>query len=246
LLILPANELLRPQVVIGDTTPRRTTYPIGTPATDWRRGGRGWVGTFGNETKLDPARCYPAPAVVRSGTVELPAIDVFALLPGRNGDLESAEVRELFNNGDSAAVLVKTSVRGRELQDLFCWRGTRERETYGYFPSGSGAWMRIVDGQLKRLTVIRGRHVDVRLAGWEVDCRFSEDFEGYLEFNGSEWQIYADLALPRKTELLRMSVRSPDGHARLYRLGQRGRLLAADGTPTRYLSPGERYTIRVR
>ena len=51
--VASVSDGLTPTIVIGDTSSQKTTYAIGYPQhVDWKFAGRGWVGTFGNETKI--------------------------------------------------------------------------------------------------------------------------------------------------------------------------------------------------
>jgi hypothetical protein len=81
-----AGDPLVPSIVVGDTASSNTTYLLQYwKWVDWVPGGRGWVGTFGNESKRDATRTYPAPAVVFSGTAELPHYSLRILSPSVDG-----------------------------------------------------------------------------------------------------------------------------------------------------------------
>jgi hypothetical protein len=76
---------LEPEVLLGDTTYPGTTFLLQYPTfVDWTPGGRGWVGTFGNESKRNPTKTHEAPALVYSGEVTLPYYGVRVLSPSED------------------------------------------------------------------------------------------------------------------------------------------------------------------
>jgi hypothetical protein len=99
------DDGLEPAVVIGDTTYPNTTY-LNQYWTwvDWTPGGRGWVGTFGNESPHNPTQTHPAPALLYSGTVDLPHYSVKVLSPSVDGTEQPVGVRWLTRDSDHIQV----------------------------------------------------------------------------------------------------------------------------------------------
>jgi hypothetical protein len=83
--IRAGDDDLKPEIAIGDTAFPGTTFLLQYPTfVDWVLGGRGWVGTFGNESKRNPIQTYEAPALVYRGEVTLPYYSVRVLSPSKD------------------------------------------------------------------------------------------------------------------------------------------------------------------
>jgi hypothetical protein len=102
------DDGLRANVVIGDTTFPGTTFLLQYPTfVDWTLAGRGWVGTFGNESSRNPTTTYPAPALVYSGDVTLPHYSVRVLSPSKNKVPDPATIEWLIREEDHFSVLIE-------------------------------------------------------------------------------------------------------------------------------------------
>jgi hypothetical protein len=100
-VVTAPGDGLVPSVVEGDTVRPPTTYLLQYwEWVDWVPGGRGWVGTFGNESPYDATATYPAPALLYSGQVSLPHYSLRVLSPSEEGNANPATVEWIENDAE--------------------------------------------------------------------------------------------------------------------------------------------------
>ena len=185
------DSVLQPQTVLADTVFPGTTYPIQYPGfVDWTFGGRGWVGYFGNLTPQNPTRNIPAPAVVFSGTVDLPYHSLQALSPSAKHVKRSLELTPLVQTDEH--ILVKIQHEGQNVTDYFAWFPAPRPDAHVPLADDQGYWVRYEDGQLTEVNFMNIQQIHLALDEGEMELRFSEAAEGFMKRAGDTWTVYLD------------------------------------------------------
>jgi hypothetical protein len=197
---------LAPQVVIGDTTFPGTTFLIQYPTfVDWTLGGRGWVGTFGNESPLDPVRSYPAPALLRAGTVQLPFRSVAVMTPSIDRKARKAQVEVLDNTPGGFTLRISSD---SSTVDCFHWAPSPWQNHLKKLPKDSGWWSRTVDDHITRVIVMNEDSVSVTSPSETLTLSFDGPFEGVLDRDGDTWIVKPDSYNAVPPKLVRFEMRS--------------------------------------
>ncbi len=152
LILLSAPGDLSPKVIIGDTTFPGTTFPMPNNNIDWKNGGRGWVGTFGNHSKYDPNHCYPAPALLFSGKVDLPYYSVRVFSPSKNKQPEPVSVKWLEKAKSHFMVEINHENKTNgDVRDYFEWYPSDMPKPYQKTVYEKGDWIRTKDGNISEV-----------------------------------------------------------------------------------------------
>ena len=206
-------DRLQPEVLIGDTLFPGTTFLVQYPAfVDWQPGGRGWVGSFGNLSPLNPVRSHPAPALLRSGTVAFPFKTATVLTPSVEKVARQAEVRVVEDVGKRFAIEVIVD----SLQvDRFSWRLAEWPDHSQKIADDSGWWARTIKGKVAGIIVLNETLVEIESNDEVIRVEFDDPFEGYLERTDAGWTITPDSYNPAPPTLLVFTVES-DGFLTAY------------------------------
>ncbi len=203
LAVVCADCELQPTVVTGDTVFPGTRYPLGVPWVDWQRGGRGWIGAFGLASPLDATRCYPAPAVVWRGNVELPHLSVYLLVPSHGGRFPAkSRLRWLVQEPDSAVLEVRASPG---VVDWFGWCRPEGEETSQRRVFSRSFWVRLVGGRPVEAVLLNRRFLSLETAGGTLEVGFSSAVSATLVREGKRWSVRLDVAPHNSARLLRLS-----------------------------------------
>ncbi len=198
------GEGLQADVLIGDTHHPGTTFLVQYPTfVDWKPSGRGWVGTFGNLTPLDPVRNYPAPALLKSGIVELPFKSVTVLTPSIRKQARDAQIRIVEDNGNQFRLEITTD---SDHVDQFYWRLADWPDHSQKIPDDSGWWSRSVEGTLNRIIVSNKRTIHVESNGETIAIEFDAPFEGRIDRTSNTWTLTPDAYNPVAPKLLTFTV----------------------------------------
>jgi hypothetical protein len=207
------NEL-EPAVVIGDTEFPGSTFLTQYPGfVDWIPGGRGWVGMFGNESSLDAVRTYPAPALLKSGTVELPFKSAMILTPSIDKVSRSATARIIDESSDSFTIEVITD---SSFVDRFTWKPAAWRDRSEKISDDSGWWARSNDDGVSRIIVTNADSVVIESDLEKIQLTFDAPFEGQLHRTDDGWMITPDDYNAVPPVLLSFTV-TTDGKVESYR-----------------------------
>ncbi len=203
LAVICADPALEPEVVVGDTVFPGTRYPLGVPWVDWRRGGRGWVGTFGLASPLDASRCYPAPAVVWKGEVTLPHLTAYLLVPTRNGRFAADPgVHWLVQRPDSAVLEIRTSSKA---VDWLGWCPPGREETSRHRVFSRLFWVRFDGLKPTEVVLLNRRSLSLETAGGALEVAFSSAVSATLVRQPGGWIVRLDVAPHNRAGLLRLS-----------------------------------------
>ncbi len=218
-----SSEVLESAVVVGDTTAQASTFLFQYPTfVDWVRGGRGWVGTFGNASSRDATTSWPAPALVRTGAVSLPFFDVQVMVPSIDGSGRAASVRWLEHpketNGQRFSLSI-THADGPE--DVLVWETTSWRPS-APLEDDRALWYRVDTGRLHEIIVMNKREIEiVNTVGnrsEEFVLRFSAEFEGVVRLTpDGGWQVFGDEIMRSSPVQLESFVHTVDGVRTRYR-----------------------------
>ena len=203
-----ANGRMNSVVVVGDTLPQPSTFLYQYPTfVDWTRGGRGWVGSFGNETPHDPTRTYPAPALVRSGSVDFPFYDVHVMTPSKGGLLKTPRVSwlvapEATNDGHLRLQIDHDA----GVVDVLDWRPSRWTSPTQPLKDDSGFWYRAKDGEIVEVMIMNTANVLALTDDESLSIRFDGPFEGVVRRrDDGSWSLFPDTylkAVPRVEEFV--------------------------------------------
>ena len=206
---------LQAEVITGDPHFPGTTFFRQYPrSVDWVPGGRGWVGTFGNHTPLDPVRNYPAPALLKSGRVTFPFKTVTVLTPSIDQQARPAQVRVLEDNARRFSIEIVTATGP---VDVFTWRMTEWPDHDERIADDAGWWVRRIDGEVTRMIVSNADEVMVESARETITLRFDGRFEGRVDRTAAGWTLTPDSYNAVTPMLLSFDV-TRDGHATSYQL----------------------------
>jgi len=181
---------LEPSVVIGDTVFPGSTFLFQYPTfVDWKPGGRGWVGTFGNESPLPSVQTLPAPALLRSGTVSLPFLGATILTPSKDKVPRQADVSVLDRQDGSFTLRIAID---SSTIDLFHWNTATWVDHRKPLPDESGWMARVIDGRIARIFIFNEDAVSVSYGVEKVEFEFDGPFEGVAERDGDAWVLTPD------------------------------------------------------
>lgn len=193
------SSSLDAEVVTGDLEPSPSTFLYQYPTfVDWTRGGRGWVGTFGNESPYAATRSHPAPALVHSGSIELPHYAVTVLTPSRDGALAPPVARLVGGDRDAPGRFSVELSFDDGRTDVLEWRGVEWSDRWRALPKDSAVWLRIYDDRPEEIVMLNASSVGETLVARGLDISFDAPFEGVLRRSpGSEsgWSLYGDTIL---------------------------------------------------
>jgi len=181
---------LQSEVLIGDTHFPGTTYLTQYPGfVDWKPGGRGWVGSFGNHSPLDPIRSHPAPALLKSGSVKLPFKSVTVLTPSINKQPRQSQVRVIEDRPDRFTVEIVTEAKQ---VDQFTWRMADWPDHSQKISDDSGWWVRRVAGEVTRIIVMNQDSVTIDSSQETIELSFDGPFEGRFDRTDNGWIVTPD------------------------------------------------------
>lgn len=204
---------LAPEVLVGDDHFPGTTFLRQYPTfVDWKPGGRGWVGTFGNNTPLPPVRNFPAPALLKSGKVKFPFKTVTVLTPSIDKSARQAEVT-VIEESDRRFVMEISAEEGQV--DTLTWELADWPDHDTKIADDSGWWVRRVDGAVRRIIVMNRDVVKIATAGGSMELRFDAPFEGRIDRTFEGWTITPDAYHRVPPKLLSLDI-SHGSHARTY------------------------------
>ncbi len=205
---------LQSEVLIGDTHFPGTTFLTQYPSfVDWQPGGRGWVGSFGNHSPLDPVRTHPAPALLKSGTVKLPFKSVTILTPSIDKQPRQAQVRVIEDHPDRLTVEIVTDSKQ---VDQFSWRLADWPDHSEKISDDSGWWIRRVEGEVTRIIVMNENSVAIDSGRETIELTFDGPFEGRLDRTDNGWILTPDAYNAVTPELLKFEI-ARDGRVDSYR-----------------------------
>lgn len=214
-LVQVFGDELESSVVIGDTLFPGTTYLTQYPTfVDWIPGGRGWVGMFGNETPLDPVKSYPAPALVKSGTIHLPFKMATVLTPSIDKSGRQATVRVINNDERRFTIEITTD---SNYVDLFSWQLADWPDRTKKIRDDSGWWARMTSDGVGRIIVMNEDSLMVTTDQESIALQFDGLFEGVVERTTSGWTITPDAYHAETPRLLSFMVSRGDD-VQLYRV----------------------------
>ncbi|GAB5561283.1 MAG: hypothetical protein SynsKO_29300 [Synoicihabitans sp.] len=204
---------LESEVLMGDDHFPETTFLRQYPTfVDWQLGGRGWVGTFGNNTPLPPVKNYPAPALLQSGKVKFPFKTVTVLTPSIDQTVRQAEVKVL-EESEHRFVLEITTPEGQ--RDTLRWELADWPDHDTKIADDSGWWVREESGGIKRVIIMNRESVTATVGTETVSLKFDGAFEGHLDRTTEGWSITPD-AYNAVTPKLTKFVHQLDGQVMTY------------------------------
>jgi len=205
-LVQVFGEGLSSEVVEGDTEFPGTTFPRQYPRfVDWQPGGRGWVGALGNHSPMDPVRCYPAPALVKSGTVNFPFKSVLVVTPSIDKKRRQSVARVIEDGADGFTVEIKTEAG--EI-DQFTWSLADWPDHDEKIADDAGWWVRRVAGEVSRVIVMNEDEVMLISEKETIEMRFDGRFEGRIDRTTDGWTITPDTYNTVTPKLLKFEVTS--------------------------------------
>lgn len=242
--IASAMDSLRPQVIIGDTTFPGTTYPMPDNNIDWKNGGRGWVGTFGNHSKYDSNHCYPAPALLFSGKVDLPYYVVRVFSPSKNKQPQPVRVKWLKRTNSYFQVEIfheNPSVKG--IHDYFEWYPSGMPQPYQKMVYEKGDWVRTDHGAIQEIIFMNNSKILFDNDGIKAKMIFNRAAEGYLKKTKKRWEIYIDSYLQKPVNLLDLIIIREGKTILNYRNSEKKgpKLMDVNGAMQTELKPGNIY-----
>ncbi len=209
------GDALKPEVLIGDDHFPGTTFLRQYPGfVDWLPGGRGWVGTFGNNTPLPPVRNYPAPALLKSGKVKLPFKTVTVLTPSIDKVPRQAEVK-IIEESSRRIVLAISANTGQ--WDTLTWELADWPDHDTKIADDSGWWVRQEGEQISRIIFLNRNEVSATVGNETLSIEFAGSFEGRIDRTATGWLITQDAYNPVPPELTKFVV-SKNGRSTSYRL----------------------------
>lgn len=201
-----------PEVVIGDTVFPGTTFLLQYPTfVDWTRGGRGWVGTFGNETRLPSTQTLAAPALLRSGTVNLPIKSLLVITPSKDKAPRRASVEVLDNKDDSFEIEISSAAG---TTDRFHWMISPWTPTEK-LADDAGWWFRTEEERITKVIIMNAASVAVSSGRDALEVDFEAPFEGVIERTDTGWVVIPDRYNAVTPSLLTFHVES-DGAMRAF------------------------------
>ncbi len=229
-------------VVVADTVFRRTTFPLRSPNIDHKKGGRGWVGTFGNHSPIDEHQSHPAPALLFSGSREFPMTFVHVLRPSQEKRLSPVSLELLKKSSKSHSFkITHLGIVGRV--DYLQWKTGRPipKGDMNYTPTG-GTWIRTDNDHIEEIIVLNRQEVTWEQGVWRVEIAFSADVEGHFKREGGNWTFYLDEFHDSPVHITRFDL-TADGE--LTRIRQ---VVDSDGSAVPLsafeFKPGLRYVLR--
>jgi hypothetical protein len=189
-LVTVLNDGLTPSVLVGDTQPSDTTFLRQYPFfVDWQPGGRGWIGTFGNKSPISAVKNLPAPALLRSGTVELPFKTATVLTPSRDQQARQARVRVVENDTHHFHLEIDT---GEGHLDELTWQLAEWPDHDRKIADDSAQWVRRVNGQATRIILMNTETATISSTNETITLTFEEAFEGRLDRTDDGWTLTPD------------------------------------------------------
>lgn len=182
---------LDPRVVKGDTTLTETTYLVQYPMhVDWISGGRGWVGSFGNESPIDPTRNLQAPAVVFEGKVELPHYSLRILTPSKDKKTGEVQATWLAQESDYLSWRIDQTTSGTS--DFWQWWPAQRTDPRTPLEDDRGVFYRVRNGAIEEIHILNSREIDIQLSEETVTLGFSGPMEGYLVATDTGYTLFVD------------------------------------------------------
>ncbi|NNE34729.1 MAG: alginate lyase family protein [Rhodothermales bacterium] len=232
------DDGLDPNVVVADTTFPGTTFLLQYPGfVDWTLGGRGWVGTFGNERKLDATQSHPAPAVVFKGAVALPHHTVHVLSPSKNKQKIQRSIDWLERSESRWRLAIRDD--GSDVHDELVWFPTGRTDPREKLEDESGYWFRADAQRVTEIIVLNRDKIAISSGGESISISFDEPFEGVISRSADGWTLFGDRFLSAPVTLESFAI-------------SKGMLAAPrrfvghpDGQPV-IIEPGQTYEIRAQ
>jgi len=242
------SDGLTPTIIIGDTTFQRTTYPTGYPQhVDWKFAGRGWLGTFGNESKINPAKSHPAPALLFTGSIELPHYSVRVLSPSEDKKPQPIKVSWLDKTDDHFSIKIEHLSSIKSTIDIFDWHPMRKPKTHKPLGHENGFWLRYVDEQLEEIVVMNRKKIQYTKDKSILNLQFSESVEGYLTQDNKGWSIYIDKYIDEPIQIIEFSINEQIQTKYFYDRTKKSNLNLIDENNKKvdYLKPGLLYHFQM-
>ncbi len=242
-----AEDGLNPAVIVGDTTRAKTQFPVRYPNIDHVKGGRGWVGVFGNYSPYDAHRTHPAPALVYSGQVDLPHTSVRVLSPSKDKKAKPVSVSWLARQANHIRVKIEHKGMSSPTQDIFDMTINPKLNTRKKTEDESGFWLRMVAGSITEIVFMNKDEIEYKSNGTQVKLKFSKPTEGYLVRDNREnnWQVYIDTFAKQPVQILEFQNSSHEKMKAIFRLNGNSNLelREATGQPASNLVPGRNYML---
>jgi hypothetical protein len=205
---------IQPEILIGDTHFPGTTYLTQYPSfVDWQPGGRGWVGSFGNHSPLDPVKTHPAPALLKSGTVKFPFKSVTVITPSIDKQSRQAQARIIEDSPDGFTIEIVTDSKQ---VDRLSWQLADWPDHSQKISDDSGWWIRKVEGEVTRIILMNKHSVSIDSNEETIKLNFDGPFEGRLDRTENGWTITPDAYNAVTPKLLNFEV-TRDGRVESFR-----------------------------
>ncbi len=205
--VCSVDDGLEPTVVKADTVFPGTSYNIYYPNNlDWTFAGRGWVGTFGNNTPVDPSASHPAPSVVYKGTVKFPWHTVRVLYPSQKKKPHKADVKWIENTDDHLTVSIKHLHQQKNVTDILDWSFINQVERYQRWPDESGFWLRFVDNDLNEIILLNTQKINGEFNNKNISIGFSDPVEGFIKKDKRDWKLYIDSIIKKPVSIQNVSL----------------------------------------
>ena len=205
---------IQPEILIGDTHFPGTTYLTQYPSfVDWQPGGRGWVGSFGNHSPLDPVKTHPAPALLKSGKVKFPFKSVTVITPSIDKQSRQAQARIIEDSPDGFTIEIVTNSKQ---VDRLSWQLADWPDHSQKISDDSGWWIRKVEGEVTRIILMNKHSVSIDSNEETIKLNFDGPFEGRLDRTENGWTITPDAYNAVTPKLLNFEV-TRDGRVESFR-----------------------------
>ena len=161
------------------------------------------MSTFGNESPLDPVRSYPAPALVKAGTVTLPFKSVMVVTPSIDKRQRQARVRVIEEGVDGFTMEITTA---EGAVDQLTWRLAAWPDHAEEIGKDSGWWVRRAEGSVSRIIVSNTDVVKFTAEKEMIEIRWEGPFEGRIDRTANGWAMTPDAFNAVTPKLLTFSV----------------------------------------
>jgi hypothetical protein len=214
---------------------------------DWKFAGRGWLGTFGNETKINPAKSHPAPALLFTGLIELPHYSVRVLSPSKNKNSQPINVSWLDKTDDHFSVEIEHLSADKLTIDIFDWHPTRKPKTHKPLGYENGFWLRYVENQLEEIVMMNRKKIKYTRNKSIVHLQFSAPVEGYVTKDSQGWSIYIDKYIDEPIQIVEFSINEQNRFKQLLINGKESNLKLSNENEKKgfYLKPGSFYQFQL-
>ena len=245
LVVYATDEILQPRVVTGDTSFPGTTHPIREPNIDHIAGGRGWVGTFGNFTPLNPHHSHPAPALVYAGTAELPFSTARVLVPSRDKKVRPMHVSQIINSQQQLRIKIEHSGELQGTIDIWDMQLTDMPPLYEHWQKDSNFWLRLFNQNIREIALVNRRELVFENTLASVRIAFSEPVAATISKKESGWRIDIDSFVEHPVKLLAARLKGPETDIDFAANASSNAALFDDtGARIDELFPGQTYWLR--